>query len=337
MAMNAKRPRLDEAPTLLIRICDAFVRTPVNIISPIIKAKASVRVFYKLQGHLLEKILRETGEGFGLELSNILWRQLTENSHSDTEGNIFIEYRASKPLDTDTFALYKDCIEKQLKESGIRNVLIHQVKDQITVCQPLITEIDYRIHKVTSTYQRQLVGDGNLVDAELHSIQTQLAELHQNPIQVAVFSHNGVGKSFLLNLLLLLTEENKEELEANGLKKIQTLQAIDEHAEVRMVKDDYCTELPEAESRENANSFGNLRDYFTDQKRISIEPYLLPQKEICYSYNSTTKCIFSLRYGASFQMRVDYLDKKQIQNQLFELKFLEPGNVYYWGWFLDKN
>ncbi|KAE8629241.1 hypothetical protein XENTR_v10000403 [Xenopus tropicalis] len=198
--------------------------------------------------------------------------------------------------------------------------------------------------------------DHPYVDAELHSIQTQLVELHQNPIQVAVFSHNGVGKSFLLNLLLLLTEENKEELEANGLKKIQTLQAIDEHAEVRMVKDDYCTELPEAiqdfikdlngdernfkslvgsichelrftnqeESRENANSFGNLRDYFTDQKRISIEPYLLPQKEICYSYNSTTKCIFSLRYGASFQMRVDYLDKKQIQNQLFELKFLEP-------------
>ncbi|OCT99382.1 uncharacterized protein LOC108698046 [Xenopus laevis] len=356
MAASAKRQRQDDAFTLLIRICDAFVRTPVGIISPIIKAKASVRVFYRLQGHLLERILRETGGGFGLELTNIFWRSLNGHSHRDTEGNIFIEYKGTKPLDTDTFALYKNQLEiKLLKESGIRNVLIHRVEDQKTVPQPLITEIDYRIHKVTSTYQRQLPENGNLADTDLYNIQTQLAELHEAPIQVAVFSHNGVGKSFLLNMLLLLTEENQGELEANGMKKIQTLQGIDEHATIRTVKDDYYTDLPEAiqdfikdlkdddrsfkntvksichelrftnreELRKNADSFRNLGSYFTDQKRINIEPFLLPQKEACNSYHSTTKCIFNLRYGASFQMRVDYLEKKQIQNQLFELKFLE--------------
>ncbi|XP_068127820.1 uncharacterized protein [Hyperolius riggenbachi] len=91
-----------------------------------------------------------------------------------------------------------------------------------------------------------------------------------------------------------------------------------------------CHELPftnQEEVRKVEESFRSLGEYHTHKKRVDVEPYLLPQKDGSGSYNTTTNCVFHLRYGSSFQAQVKYFNKKELQDQLFELVLLENGSA----------
>ncbi|XP_053314288.1 uncharacterized protein LOC128480756 [Spea bombifrons] len=234
------------------------------------------------------------------------------------------------------------------------------MEDLSTISQPMISETDFWNYKLTSEYenlvkQSRRQADPDIVPTELQAIQTLLTELKESRIRIAVFSHNAVGKSFFLNLLLLLTAESEEECENNHREKMIKLpKEIEGDPTVKMVKDEYFEELPEVikdfisdiedeelefkafveplcqelhfaneeEPRRNTDLFNTLSGYFADGEQISIEPYLLPQKSIDGAFFSTTNCVLHLRYGTTFQMKVEYFDEAQLQNQLFELVLL---------------
>ncbi|XP_053560080.1 uncharacterized protein LOC128650281 [Bombina bombina] len=347
MASVLKKARKNEAFTVLIRMCDSFVRTPENIICPLMKAKESLRILYKLQEHLLRNIVSESGDKFGLLLSSINWIPLSDKK-TDTEGNIFIRYTSSKPLEENQFRCYREQVKLRLQQLGIQHILIHQLENQLTVSQPLISEIDFKIHKLNLLY-KILQEKAESFPIELQSIGTQLSELQESRIRIAILSHNGTGKSYVLNLLFLLTAETLEEYQKNKARALP--KDIAGNPTVRIVKEEHFANLPEVikdfiteinddeqdfknlmqplcselnftsqeELRKTQDSFDTLDGYFTEDEQISIEPYLLPQKDITGAYLSTTKCVIHLRYGASFQMRVDYFNERELQTQLFEL------------------
>ncbi|XP_072262976.1 uncharacterized protein [Pyxicephalus adspersus] len=75
-------------------------------------------------------------------------------------------------------------------------------------------------------------------------------------------------------------------------------------------------------------SFNDIDRYFSESSRLDLEPYVLSQKEVAGSHQSTTKCILHLRYGTRYQMRVEYFNSKELQEQLFELYTMEEDSKH---------
>ncbi|XP_075050806.1 uncharacterized protein LOC142136838 [Mixophyes fleayi] len=358
MATFPKKLRLDETFPIFIHLCDSFVRTPEKVICPFMKAEDSVHALYKLQEPALKDILCEAGEMLGLELISITSCSTTEGNQR-MDGNILIEYRASKLWDEDTFKTYKGSVQSKLQHLNIRNVFIDHGMEQSSCLQPIITDIDSQVHILDSKYQKHLSqysAEADIIPAELQSIRTLLKELKERRISIALLSHNAIGKSFFLNLLLLLTEESYRESGKDEKKrKIKLPKDITGSPTVKMMKEDHFEDLPEVikdflnhtddeqdfkkimqpichelnftnqkELRRIENVFSAaLSRYYSEDERIDMVPYLLPQKDDSGGYDSTTKCVVHLRYGGSFQARVEYFDEKELQNQLFELVSLE--------------
>uniref|UniRef100_A0A8C5LIN0 GIY-YIG domain-containing protein n=1 Tax=Leptobrachium leishanense TaxID=445787 RepID=A0A8C5LIN0_9ANUR len=354
MASDPKKTKRLETPRVLIRLCDSFFYTSEKMIAPMVPAKKSVRVFYKLHPVTMYKIICDTGERFGLEMTELKWCPLKEDSR-ELVGNLFIHYRALDPWNEVLLAQYVEKLQSELQEFNITNVSIHEVKDQTTLSQPVISEIEYNVYKLKLNYENFQVQQTKLstleiLPVEFQNIQMLLADLEESRTRIAIFSHNAVGKSFFLNLLLLLTSESHEDYGKQEKRKILLPEEIEGNPTVKVVKDEQFGDLPEAvrdllssveddeqdfknlvqplcnplifSNKENVQSeeqFSKLSDYFTDRKRIEIEPYLMPEKEFDESFLTTTKCVIKVKYGTTFQMKIEYFDEEQLQNQLFEL------------------
>ncbi|XP_018420065.1 PREDICTED: uncharacterized protein LOC108793578 [Nanorana parkeri] len=357
-----KRRKNNSLTSICIRLCDSFKRTPQNFICSFIRAEESVRVFYRLKQESLKNILCDAGVAVGLQFISTTWCP-GEREKSTIDGNIFIEYTASTELwDEDTLTKYKDFVKLKLQNVNIKYILVDQVTEQSILSQPVITEMDYKIYELDSKFQNYLCqyqnsAEPDTISDDLENIKTLLQELKERRIQIAVLSHNAVGKSFILNLLLMLTaESNKKSGEQTTMKMPEEMIG---NPTVKMVKDGQFEDLPEVikdfldaviddeqdfknllepichqllftdheELGRIESSFKSLSGYYTHHKRIDIEPYLLPQKEISGDYNATTNSVFHLQYGTSFQAKVEYFDEKELQNQLFELVSLEKGSA----------
>ncbi|KAM5193578.1 uncharacterized protein ACMZJ9_017560 [Mantella aurantiaca] len=361
MASLPKKKKNKHLISICIRLCDSFKRTPQNFICPFIRAEESVRAFYRLKQESLKNILCDAGRAVDLQFISITWYPGKRES-STMDGNIFIEYNSSKELwNEDTFTKYKDFVTLKLQNLNIKYILVDQVMEKSTLSQPVITEIDYKIHELDSKFQNFLCQYQNSTEPDtipddLEDIKLLLQDLKGRRIQIAVLSHNAIGKSFLLNLLLLLTAESNQK---SGGETMKMPKDIKGNATVKMVKEGQFEELPEAikdflgeitddeqdfkklvkpichqllftdqeELERNESSFKSLSGYYTDHMRIDLEPYLLPQKDIFGDYNATTNCVFYLRYGTSFQAKVEYFNEKELQNQLYELVSLEQGST----------
>lgn len=340
-------PKRARSDVTYIRLCDSFGHTAEQLICPIIKAEESVRVMFEQQKESLMNILCKAG---------ITLCPAPEIKCLD--GNIFIENKPSAKWNDETLRRYKECINRELQNLNIPNVLINQVMDQSTLPQPIIQESDVRIYELESKYQYyiskyQQSSNQGTIPADLQIIATLLKELKEIKVSIAVLSHNGIGKSFLLNLLLLLTSEMYK-----PSRKIKMPKEITGNPTVEIVKEENFEDLPEAikdfldeikddqqdfknvmepichelslpnetEQQNVETSFRKLSRYFTDHSRISIEPYLLPEKDRFEAYHCTTNCVIHLRHGVSFQAKVEYFSEEELQNQLFELVFLEKEN-----------
>lgn len=340
MEPNPKRARSD---VTYIRLCDSFGHTAEQLICPIIKAEESVRVMFEQQKESLMNILRKAGITL-----------CPAPKIKCLDGNIFIENKPSAKWNDETFRKYKECINRELQNLNIENVLIDQVMNQSTLPQPIIQESDVRIYELESKYQYyiskyQQSSNQGTIPADLQIIGTLLKDLKEIKVSIAVLSHNGIGKSFLLNLLLLLTSESYR-----PSRKLKMPKEITGNPTIEIVKEEYFEDLPEAikdyldeitddqqdfknvmepishelsfphetEQQNVETSFRKISRYFTDHSRLSIEPYLLPEKDHFEAYHCTTNCVIHLRHGLSFQAKVEYFSEEELQNQLFELVLL---------------
>ncbi|XP_041444110.1 uncharacterized protein LOC108719589 isoform X2 [Xenopus laevis] len=363
MAPPTKKSRLSKVSSekVLIRLCDAFTRTDGDIICPIIKAENSVRVLYKLQEKDLQNIVHEAGAGNRLTDPKFLWKSAATDRRS--ESNLFIEYSAELFSETNLMA-YQVTLAEKLKDSlKVKDILIDKVQNtEDIIPQPIISEIDFEVHKLELCHKELAKLDELDIKDTFDAI---IREFKEQRTKFAFLSQNGKGKSFFLNLLLLMTSDNKEEYRENNRKLIlpknisgdQTVQDVlqsKDHFDnlpdviksfIRSNKKnessksfitlmrDICQELQfdDAQELEEANaSLRRIPAYFSQEKKFPMEPYILAQKSIESYYDSTTKCNIRLRYGTVYQLKVEYFSAKELQIQLFELVSLrrnETGNT----------
>ncbi|XP_041444100.1 uncharacterized protein LOC108698045 isoform X2 [Xenopus laevis] len=356
MEPASKKTKLDKS--VLIRLCDAFTRTDGKIICPLIKAENSVRVLYKLQEKLLYKIVREAG----LPDPKFLWKSAATDRNID--GNLFVKYSTSQQVDENSLKQFQETLKGKLREVlKVKHILIDRVEDTENVIpQPIISETSFEFHKLKVCYEslfdkaKDTIDQNTDIGADLYvaaeTIKSHLEDLKGQYTKFAVLSQNGKGKSFILNLLMLLTADNEEEYRENN-RNLKLPQAIDENKTVeeieeegdlpdvvkdvltitvdktkfaRAVLDPLCCKLPWVKNIQQSKLLSNVDKYFSKKRRIDIGPYILAEKEIEGSFESTTKCIIHLRYGTLYQIRVNYFTEEELQQQLFELVTWSEGD-----------
>lgn len=363
MDPSNKRPRLEE----WIRISDGFRRTEMNVICPVMKAENSVRVLYRLQKEMLTEAIQEAGDSIGLTFENIHY--VSEAAAEGAEGNLFVKFKNPLPNDGKFCSKFRKRLERRLarkmvkvngKATMVKDFVVDRVQDaRKTIPQPIISEYDFEMHKLylcLRELDRIKDESPERVDFSIlgENIKSYLEELSKSYTKFAVLSQNGKGKSFILNLLLLMTADNEEEYSANNrnLKvpedfpdntlvnnlsdtDLQTLPVVvrevldvepleDNDQDFKSLMQPICHQLENVANIETSlEGFSGIGDYFTNKKRLDIEPYFLSQKEIEVAYESTTKCIIHLRYGTLYEMKVEYFGKSELQQQLYELFTME--------------
>ncbi|KAM3936855.1 uncharacterized protein RB166_001657 [Leptodactylus fuscus] len=383
MESSGKRPRYEE----WIRLSDGFRRTEVNVICPIMKAENSIRVLYRLQEEMLTNAIRHAGNSVGLTLEDIQFA--SQASSRSTDSNLFVKFENPLPNDENLCSKFKESLEKKLAGTTVKNILVEKVQDtRRTVPQPLISEYDFEMYKLKLCLRElndMRAESPERLDLMIQSenIESYLEELSNSYTKFAVLSQNGKGKSYILNLLMLMTADNAEEYSENnrnlkmpkdfpdnllmknlkdtdlqnlplvvkqflnGLKdnkkdfknpkerKCHKLQNAMVKAFPKNIQEtDFkrfmqpiCHQLQDASNVEKSlNSFSGISEYFTNKKRLEIEPYFLSQKDTGRSYESTTKCIIHLRYGTLYEMKVKFFDKSELQRQLYELVTMEEDS-----------
>ncbi|XP_053560084.1 uncharacterized protein LOC128650283 isoform X2 [Bombina bombina] len=337
--------------TTWIRICDAFIRTDGRIICPVIKAERSIQVFYKLQEKSFKDLLEDAAKKNGLRLQDIQYSK-------ENECNIFIKF-AILNSSNDAVNQCKLRLRLMLTEKlKVTDILIDEVQGtEETIPQPIISETDFEMRKLSLCYEKLSAYAGERDDLYIaaENIKAHTEDLRDVYTKFAVLSQNGKGKSFILNLLLLLTADNEEEYEKNNKDRkwprdIPQNTAVEDVPEKdllnlpEVVKDflktvedktknfgaltgPLCHQLsPVEDIKTSLKSLSGIDTYFSKKKRHCIDPYVLPQKELTGSYQSTTKCIVHLRYGTLYQLSVNYFNIEELQNQLFELITLNEND-----------
>uniref|UniRef100_A0A8C5P5Z4 Uncharacterized protein n=1 Tax=Leptobrachium leishanense TaxID=445787 RepID=A0A8C5P5Z4_9ANUR len=324
---------------VFLRLCDAFIRTDGNIICPIIKAETSIRVLYKLQKDLLIEALREVGQETNLIYKDI---QFKTSSSKEIEGNIFVTcWSCESHVGEEKLNEYKMVLLSKLlskKISVVKHILLDAVQDTRDIIpQPLISEHDFEMHKlllcsarISEMSAESMERTDLFIAAE--NIKSELEELKDHYTRFALLSQNGKGKSFILNLLMLMTSDNEEEYRKNNenlkMPKVKDFIKSHKHQDFATSVMPHCHQFKDTKDEDAAMlSLSNIGEYFTHKKRLEIEPYILAQKEIDRSYDSTTKCIISLRYGTVYQMSVQHFSKQELQEQLFELVTLNDEDT----------
>ncbi|OCT96742.1 uncharacterized protein LOC108704198 [Xenopus laevis] len=235
-------PKKAKLSKVLIRLCDAFTRTEGNIICPLIKAENSVRVLYKLEEYVLHRIVRQAGAEIGLTNPTFLWK--SGATYRNMEGNLFVEYFASVSFDENNLKQYQKMLAQKLTAvSKVKHILIDYVRDtEDIIPQPIISETSFKLHKLKLCYEG-LTTISEDIDKEpdlnviADTIKSNFDDLRGQYTKFAVMSENGKGKSFILNLLLLLTADNNEEYKENNAN-LKLPQDIEENKTVEEIEED---------------------------------------------------------------------------------------------------
>ncbi|XP_075114648.1 uncharacterized protein LOC142183425 [Leptodactylus fuscus] len=356
MATPSKRPKIQDESTqqVWLRLCDPFIRTDGNLICPIIKAESSIRVLYTLQEKDLKSILHEVFRETGMETQEM---KLDKSpSDIDLQDNLFISCVSPDVINEEKLNRFRERLRFHLsKDTTVRNISVDRVRStEDVIPQPMVSEPDFGMHKLELCYKALSEIQSDEASYIKDSMKNILEEFKEKYTKIAILSQNGKGKSFLLNLLFLLTIDNQEEYQSNNKelklpKDITGDPTIEELGETinqlpDVVKDviktcenkqekfkalmeSTCAELRPADpsaTEQSQNLFRSLQNYF-EGGRIDAEPYILPQKDLEHSYESTTKCIIHLRYGTCYQIKVDYFSNEDLKQQLYELVSLKSN------------
>ncbi|XP_041444085.1 uncharacterized protein LOC108698044 isoform X2 [Xenopus laevis] len=331
MELSPKKAKLSK---VLIRLCDAFTRTDENIICPLIKAENSVRVLYKLQKKVLLRIVQKAGATNRLTDPTFLWKSAA--SGRKMEGNLFVEYSTSQSFKENNLKQYQKTLAQKLtEESKVKHVLIDCVRNtEEIIPQPIILETSFELHKLKLCYEGliqiseefdeglDLIVVADTIKSnsdDLRGQYTKFAVLSQNADNKKEYSENNRNLKLPQDIMENKTVEEMEEDEyLPDVVKDVLKTALDKKQHARSVIEPLCHQLPRVIQQSN-NLYSNLGDYFSTRNRIDVEPFILAQKELEGSYESTTKCIIHLRYGTVYQMSVNYFTEEELQQQLFDL------------------
>uniref|UniRef100_UPI00398EFCC0 uncharacterized protein n=1 Tax=Pristiophorus japonicus TaxID=55135 RepID=UPI00398EFCC0 len=244
----------------------------------------------------------------------------------------------------------------EVESSMTSSHLLHLVGWETHMAQSSDLNVDFAQH-ILKTIYRELEDKVKTLSSKTvdwlgirdttGDINCLIKEFEENHTKISMLSQNGKGKSFILNLLLCLTADSDEEYKQNNmyLKDLTKANCRQEMAKIPQVLREDLEKLKENEKEEvfqkmianckrtssssdlkmeeavenEKKSFDSLRDY-SDGKRItSLQPYLLPVKNILNSNSTTTKCNTYLKYGPVYQMKIKYFSTEDLQSILYEL------------------
>ncbi|XP_053556265.1 uncharacterized protein LOC128647506 [Bombina bombina] len=325
---------------LLFRLGDEFVCTDGNCICPIIKAENSIRVLYKLQDKLFTNILYEVGKQTGIKARTIEFKSLSPACKLD--GNIFVQCKSYQLINENKVSQYiKTFISTLRSRSKVKTILMDEVKDTKGIIpQPLLSEMDFEMYKLKLCYNELCEIDRDeevkeTFDFATENIKSCLQELREHHTKIAILSQNVRTVRVFVNAFgtyvfgnPTIKEMDEELSNLPDVVKDFIKRYPNKEQDFKLLMKPICHELefacPENEVK-SQETFLNLIKYFTENKRVDVEPYILAQKDIEGSYESTTKCIIHLRYGTVYQLAVEYFEVEELQTQLFELVTLQ-GN-----------
>ncbi|KAM3939598.1 uncharacterized protein RB166_021687 isoform 2-T2 [Leptodactylus fuscus] len=356
---TSRRPKIQEKSTqqVWLRLCDPFIRTDGNLICPIIKAESSIRVLYTLQEKDLKSILHEVFRETGMKTQEM--KLYKSPSDIDLQDNLFISCVSPDVINEEKLNRFRERLRFHLSNNTtVRNISVDRVhSSEDLIPQPMVSEPDFEMHKLELCYKALSEIQSDEASYIKDSMKNMLEEFKEKHTKIAILSQNGKGKSFLLNLLFLLTIDNQEEYQSNNKelklpKDITGDPTIEELGETinqlpDVVKDflktyentqekfkavlgPICYELKYAgppAADQSKRLFSSLPHYFKYGARIEAEPYILPEKDLQNSYESTTKCIIHLRYGTCYQIKVDYFSSEDLKQQLYELVSLSKNDT----------
>ncbi|XP_069833551.1 uncharacterized protein [Dendropsophus ebraccatus] len=364
MATRTKRQRTEEESTyrVWLRLCDPFIRTDGNLICPIIKAETSIRVLFRLREKEFGIVLHNVYKDTGIKTQSVT---LVKPPPPDTnmQANLFIQCVSPNIINEDKLNQFKERLTFYLsKNTTVKCILVDRVNStEETIPQPMISEPDFEMYKLelcckTISKIQPESDEMDSVSFITDSIKKMIIEHKEKRTKIALLSQNGKGKSFLLNLLFLLTIDNQEEYQNNNKnlklpKDVTGDPTIEEIGETLNQFPDVVKDVLKRHpnSKENFRAliesmyfktkppiipdlaetkklFLSLPKYFQEGGRIVAEPYILAQKNLKHSYESTTKCIIHLRYGTVYQIKVDYFSSEDLKQQLFELVSLSRSD-----------
>nr|XP_014340721.1 PREDICTED: uncharacterized protein LOC102349802 [Latimeria chalumnae] len=332
-----------------IKISNSFVRTTGDVILQFAKPAACLYLLNVLKDVIPEEKLVEVGQHFMLKLLNI------------KTGSIIAEYEAPLLSDNKIQALVKDFQTKLQKVLLVEQIQVERIGDDTRhTVEPVVRKTDLAQYVLNSVYS-ELQDKASCISHDKYDwfnlkgaeeMMSRIIEDAQNCTKISLLSQNGKGKSYILNVLLLLTADTEKDYVENNKKLLYpkdgdkiTLKEVDKLPEVikeafeflieeelkcpeekfqevlkntSYISEDLKMKMGEKKEEEE-KSFKALKRYCEGRRLTEFEPYLLPEKGEVDCHLSTTNCTVQLRHGSLYQMKVEYFSKKELQEQLYEL------------------
>ncbi|XP_039607535.1 uncharacterized protein LOC120527786 [Polypterus senegalus] len=339
-----------------IRISDGFIRTVGNVVTPLVLAHASLQIIRELKGVQLE--------GAFINILSQFWVGVRQFR----PGSIIIDAESlkhSSALNMDAIIQKMITEMKTIMPAG--NFVIEKVNDKDHHSpEPKVQAMDlalYTLHMLKKELGRmKLSAIAEVMD--FHNAEEMISQSireTQSSTKVCLLSQNGKGKSFILNLLLLMTADTDEEYQEyiknnEGILPLtqERLKLLHKKGHTEIIPEIFAEELENAEEEEDSDqkkekilkmmqnccytssislnrmaemmkaeekSFSALKKYCeSDGGNLrDFRSYLLPEKGTKKTHISTTKSVVRLHYGRIYQMKVKYMSKEDLQNQLYEL------------------
>uniref|UniRef100_A0A8C4X416 Uncharacterized protein n=1 Tax=Erpetoichthys calabaricus TaxID=27687 RepID=A0A8C4X416_ERPCA len=332
-----------------IRISDGFIRTVGNVIAPLVAAQASLQIIRELRDVQFEEIFAK------------VLRQFEAFTRQIRPGTIIIDaefLQKSSALNIVKIIQKLKSEMKTIMPAG--NCVIEEIKEKYHhYPEPKVQEMDlafYTLHMLKKELGR--MKHSRIAEVmDFHNAEEMISRIikeSHSSTKVCLLSQNGKGKSFILNLLLLMTADTDEEYQEYIKNNEGILPLTQDHlmGNAEMIPDVFAEELEKYEDdidsdqkkkiitkiiqncdytssisnnkmsemiKAEEKSFSALKQYCGGLSLRHFQSYLLPEKGTKRAYMATTKTVVRLRYGRIYQMKVEYMSKEDLQNQLYEL------------------
>ncbi|XP_039607537.1 uncharacterized protein LOC120527787 isoform X2 [Polypterus senegalus] len=332
-----------------IRISDGFIRTVGNVIAPLVAAHASLQIIRELRDVQLEETFVK------------VLKQFAARTRQIRPGSIIIDAEfLQQPSALNIVKIIQKLKSEMKTIMPAGNCVIEEIKEKDDhYPEPKVQAMDlafYTLHMLKKELGR--MKHSRIAEVmDFHNAEEMISRIikeSHSSTKVCLLSQNGKGKSFILNLLLLMTADTDEEYQEYIKNNEGILPLTQEHlmGNAEMIPDVFAEELEKYEDEIDSDqkkeiitqiiqncdytssisndkmsemikaeekSFSALKQYCNGQSLRHFQSYLLPEKGTKRSYMATTKTVVRLRYGRIYQMKVEYMSKEDLQNSFMNL------------------
>uniref|UniRef100_A0A8C4RLA1 Uncharacterized LOC114652763 n=1 Tax=Erpetoichthys calabaricus TaxID=27687 RepID=A0A8C4RLA1_ERPCA len=352
---QSKRRKTEDGSRLILnrmyfRISNVFIRTVGKIIMPLVPAHSSVKTIRELRGAEFEETISKTLRQFGINVRQFYAGSITIEAE--------LQMQQSAMNINVAIAKMKSEMKKIVAVDSFR--IKHVNKQDFHSPEPKVQAMDlaiHTLHMIKKELNKMKYSSAVFEVLEFQNAEQMIYQIirdARSSTKVCLLSQNGKGKSFILNLLLLMTADTDEEYQeyiknnedilpltqehlmgnaemipevfAEELEKYEDEIDSDHKKEIitKMIQNcDYTSSVSENKMSEmikaEEKSFSALKQYCNGQSLRHFQSYLLPEKGTKRAYMATTKTVVRLRYGRIYQMKIEYMSKEDLQNQLYEL------------------